>query len=121
MITVAVKNVRERQHAPASCHSREQILVLSAVNSFIVATDLVKHFTAKHCRAMRKGNVGGTAHQPPAIARTHFLTAGINSVAESSDNSHIRTALHNVPLTSKPIGMRDIVSIHACHYRSTRL
>src|SRR5882724_1808048 len=100
MITVAVKNVRERQHAPASCHSREQILILSTVNSFIVTAHLIKHFTAKHCRAMRKGNVGGPAHQPPAIARTHFSAAGIDSVAKRSDNSHIRTALDNVPLTS---------------------
>src|SRR5260370_21246933 len=70
---------------------------------------------------MRKRNVDGTAHQPPAIARAHFSAAGVDSVAERSNNSNIRKALDDVPLSSKPLGMRDVVGIHARHYRSTRL
>src|SRR6266480_2781681 len=121
MIAVTVENVGKGYDAAASCHPQEQILVLAAAGSFIVTTYLIEHFTAKHCRAMGKGNVNGTAHQPPAMARTHFSAAPVNSVAKRSNNSNIRTALNNVPLPSKPIGMRDVVGIHARHYRSTRL
>src|SRR5260370_19485881 len=121
MITVAVENVRERHHATASCHSRKQILILAAVGSLIVTTDLVKHFTTKHRRAMGKGNITGTTHKSPAIARPDFSTTGVNSVAERSNNGNIRTAVDNVPLPSKSLGMSDVVSIHTCHYRSTRL
>jgi hypothetical protein len=62
-----------------------------------------------------------TTHQPPATAKTHYSAAGVNSIAERSNNNNIRTPLDNVPLPSKPIGMRDVVGIHAPHYRSTRL
>src|SRR5207249_8844767 len=78
-------------------------------------------FTAKHDRAMWKRNVGGTAHQSPAIARAHFAAAGVNSIAERSNHSNIRTALENVPLAPKPIRMRDVIGIHTRHYRSTCL
>jgi len=58
---------------------------------------------------------------PASSGREDELSAaGVNPIAKRSDNSDIRPALENFPLPSKPILMRDIVSIHARHYGSTR-
>src|SRR5258705_12199238 len=121
MITVAIKNVRQSDHATFGRHSQEEVLIFRSNSSFVVATHGIKGLTTKHRRAMGKWDVAGTTYQPPAVARTHNSPAGVNSVAERSNNGDIRSILYNLQLPREPIGMRDVVSIHPRHDRSSRL
>src|SRR4029078_11659941 len=120
MITVAVKDVGQGQYAAVCGHAREQILIFAALGPFIITTHLIKHFATKHCRAMWKRNVSGTAHQSPTITRPHFPAAGVNAIAKRSHNRNIRTALDNVTLPFQALGMSNVVSIHARHNWSLR-
>src|SRR5689334_6008670 len=83
----------------------------------IVAADLIEHTAAKHCRAMGKGNISRTTHETPAIPRTHFPAAGVNTIAQRTNYNNILLALHDLPLSSKPIRMSNVVCIHASEYR----
>src|SRR4029453_18539904 len=86
MITVAIKNVWQSDHATSRCHSREQVLIFRSDSFLVVTTDRIKRFSTKHCRAVRKRNIAAATYQPPAIARTHHSPAGIDSIAEGSNN-----------------------------------
>src|SRR5262245_49683994 len=121
MITIAVKDIGKCNDPAVRFHSRKQVLILMTGRSVLVTAHLIEHFAAKHYRAVGKRNVTGTPHDSPAIARTHFASGDINSIAERANDSDIRTVLNNLPLSSQPIRMRDVVGVHARHNGSTRL
>src|SRR6185503_13742966 len=121
MITITVENVGQCHDPAVRCHSRKQFLIFGADSVFIIATDLVEQFAAKHCRAMRKWNVTRTTHDSPAVSRTHFTTRRINSIAKRADHSKLGTVLKDVPLPSQSIRMSNVVGVHARDNGSTRL
>src|SRR5262249_31335499 len=100
MITITVEHVGKCHDPAMRCHSREQHLVLTADRGFIVTAHFIEYFATKHCRTVRKRDVTRTTHESPAIARAHFASSSINSIAERADYSNIGTALNDLPLPS---------------------
>src|ERR1041385_5689347 len=120
MVAITVENIRQRHYGTVSRHSRKQILVFAAGRRIPITPDLIEHCAPKHCRAVGKWNISRTTQEPPAIARTHLSATGVNPIAQRTNDNHVRLVFNDLPLSSKPIGMRNVVCIHTGEYRRAR-
>src|ERR1017187_8577602 len=61
---------------------------------------------------MRKRRIERGAHQPPAIARAHAASLGVDAITKGAHEYHILPCREHPTLAGQTLRMRDVVGIH---------
>src|SRR5688572_27908502 len=99
VITIAVEDVGQCDHATLSGHLRKQFLVFAA-GSVVVAADSITHFLTKLCRSVGERNLRGPAQQSRTSAWSHFAAVRADAYALCADDSTVRLGFNNLQLAS---------------------